>query len=65
MRGPSAEQGPPGPLPPFTRNPIGPAPPPSLPQRARSASPHMCIIKFMMLEQHAGLGCSLVMHCIM
>lgn len=25
------------PLPPFTRNPVGPTPPPSLPQRARSA----------------------------
>ncbi len=30
-------QGQQGPLPPFVRNPVGPNPPPSLPQRARSA----------------------------
>lgn len=34
MRGPP-QGAPQGPLPPFTRNPVGPTPPPSLPQRAR------------------------------
>ena len=36
MRGPP-QGAPQGPLPPFTRNPVGPTPPASLPQRARSA----------------------------